>query len=148
VLEELRISILQEKFSVIREDIVEDNIIDSLLSISLTFYIGYGAPRQRLHRDDNVHGIRHGGIFDLKKENQIGCLIAGSKTTRQNGATMFVPGSHKWDDKRVPQLDEICFAGMYSESRGIKVCTDKVRIRDGPWLRAHFPGFLLPRRWP
>jgi ectoine hydroxylase-related dioxygenase (phytanoyl-CoA dioxygenase family) len=24
---------------------------------------------------------------------------------------MFVPGSHKWDDVRVPRLDEVCFAG-------------------------------------
>ncbi|EXJ75772.1 uncharacterized protein A1O5_00279 [Cladophialophora psammophila CBS 110553] len=112
VLEELRTSILQEKFGVIREDIVEENVIDPLLSISITFYIGYGAPRQRLHRDDNVHGIRHGGKFDLKKASQFGCLIAGSRTTRQNGATMFVPGSHKWDDTRRPRTDEVCFAEM------------------------------------
>ncbi|OQU94810.1 hypothetical protein CLAIMM_01106 [Cladophialophora immunda] len=112
VLEELRTSILQEKFKVVREDIVEENIIDPLLSISITFYIGYGAPRQRLHRDDNVHGIRHGGKFDLKKASQFGCLIAGSRTTRQNGATMFVPGSHKWDDTRRPRTDEVCFAEM------------------------------------
>jgi ectoine hydroxylase-related dioxygenase (phytanoyl-CoA dioxygenase family) len=113
ILEDLRTSILQEKFSVIREGIVEENTIDPLLSISITFHIGFGAPRQRLHRDDNVHGIRHGGKFNLKKASQIGCLIAGSKTTRQNGATMFVPGSHKWNDERVPRLDEICFAGKH-----------------------------------
>jgi ectoine hydroxylase-related dioxygenase (phytanoyl-CoA dioxygenase family) len=111
VLEQLRTSILQDKFSVIREDIVEEHTIDPLLSISITFYIGPGAPRQRLHRDDNVHGIRHGGVFDLKKASQFACLIAGSKTTRQNGATMFVPGSHRWDDKRTPRTDEVCFAG-------------------------------------
>ncbi|KIX98556.1 uncharacterized protein Z520_05857 [Fonsecaea multimorphosa CBS 102226] len=112
VLEELRTSILQEKFKVIREDIIEENIIDPLLSISITLYIGHGATRQRLHRDDNVHGIRHGGTFDLKKASQFGCLIAGSRTTRQNGATMFVPGSHKWDDTRRPRTDEVCFAEM------------------------------------
>ncbi|KIW68733.1 hypothetical protein PV04_04657 [Phialophora macrospora] len=112
VLEQLRTSILQEKFSVIREDIVEEHTIDPLLSISITFYIGPGAPRQRLHRDDNVHGIRHGGGFDLKKASQFACLIAGSRTTRQNGATMFVPGSHRWDDKRTPRTDEVCFAEM------------------------------------
>ncbi|ETI24710.1 hypothetical protein G647_04079 [Cladophialophora carrionii CBS 160.54] len=112
VLEQLRTSILEEKFSVIREDIVEDHTIDPLLSISITFYIGPGAPRQRLHRDDNVHGIRHGGVFDLKRASQFGCLIAGSKTTRQNGATMFIPGSHRWDDTRAPRPDEVCFAEM------------------------------------
>lgn len=111
VLENLRTSILQENYSVIREDHVEENTIDPLLSISITFHIGYGAPRQRLHRDDNVHGIRHDGKFNLKKASQFGCLIAGTRTTRQNGATMFIPGSHKWDDSRAPRTDEVCFAG-------------------------------------
>jgi ectoine hydroxylase-related dioxygenase (phytanoyl-CoA dioxygenase family) len=113
-LEKLRTSILQENFSVIREDFIEENTIDPLLSISITLHIGHGAPRQRLHRDDNVHGTRHGGQFDLAKAGQFACLIAGSRTTRENGATMFIPGSHKWDDSRVPQLDEICFAGEFS----------------------------------
>ncbi|KAB2574691.1 Multifunctional dioxygenase ausE [Lasiodiplodia theobromae] len=111
VLEDLRTAILQDNFSVIREDFVEHNTIDPLLSISVTLHIGYGAPRQRLHRDDNVHGIKHGGKFDLKKASQFGCLIAGTRTTRENGATMFVPGSHKWDDSRAPRTDEVCFAG-------------------------------------
>lgn len=116
VLETLRTSILQENFSVIREDFIEENTIDPLLSISITFYIGYGAPRQRLHRDDNVHGIRHDGNFKLNKASQFACLIAGSQTTRENGATMFIPGSHKWDDERRPREDEICFAGKLSNS--------------------------------
>lgn len=117
VLEGLRTHILQDRFSVIYEDSVEEYTIDPLLSISLTFYIGPGAPRQRLHRDDNVHGIKHGGQFELRKASQFGCLIAGSRTTRENGATMFVPGSHKWDDTRRPRLDEICFAGMCPRER-------------------------------
>ncbi|OJD30290.1 phytanoyl-dioxygenase [Diplodia corticola] len=114
VLEDLRRAILRETFSVIREEVVETNAIDALLSISVTLHIGHGAPRQRLHRDDNVHGIRHGGggEFDLRKASQFGCLIAGTRTTRENGATMFVPGSHRWDDERVPQTAEVCFAEM------------------------------------
>ncbi|KAF2108108.1 hypothetical protein BDV96DRAFT_616445 [Lophiotrema nucula] len=112
VLDALRTEILQDRFSVIREDFIEENVIDPLLSISITLHIGYGAPRQRLHRDDNVHGTRHGGKFDLRKAGQIGCLIAGTQTIRENGATMFIPGSHKWDDNRWPRMDEVCFAEM------------------------------------
>lgn len=116
VLEQLRTTILQDRFTVNREDVVEENVIDPLLSISMTFYIGYGAPRQRLHRDDNIHGTRHGGQFDIRKAGQFACLIAGSKTTRENGATMFIPGSHRWDDSRVPRPDEVCFAGKSCDS--------------------------------
>jgi ectoine hydroxylase-related dioxygenase (phytanoyl-CoA dioxygenase family) len=111
VLEQLHERILEYKFSVIRENVVDENVIDPLLSIRITLHIGYGAPRQRLHRDDNVHGTKHDGPFHLKKQGQFGCLIAGSRTTRENGAIMFIPGSHKWDDRRVPHLDEVCFAG-------------------------------------
>jgi swainsonine biosynthesis dioxygenase SwnH1/2 len=111
VLESLRKNILEERFSVIREDHIEENCIDPLLSVSMTFWIQHGAPRQRLHRDDNIHGTRHDQPFDLKKAGQFACMMAGSKSTRENGATMFIPGSHKWDDKRVPRMDEVTFAG-------------------------------------
>lgn len=116
VLEQLRKQILEYRFSVIREDFVEENVIDPLLSISTTLHIGYGAPRQRLHRDDNVHGIKHGDPFRLNEQSQFACLIAGTRTTRQNGATMFIPGSHKWDDERVPRIDEVCFADKTSSA--------------------------------
>lgn len=39
VLEKLREEILTERFSVIREDVVEENTIDPLLSISITFKV-------------------------------------------------------------------------------------------------------------
>ncbi|EXJ91006.1 hypothetical protein A1O1_04113 [Capronia coronata CBS 617.96] len=127
VLEQLRASILQDDFSVIREDHIEKNTIDPLLSISMTFHIGYGAPRQRLHRDDNVHGVRHGGEFDLKKVSQFACLIAATKTTRENGATMFIPGSHKWDDTRRPRTDEVCFAASCYHGGGHNSVPGEVR---------------------
>lgn len=113
ILSELRKEILTEHFSVTREGVTDHYRIDPLLSISLSFQIGTGAPRQALHRDDSVHGIPHNMPFDLKKASQFACLIAGCQTTRENGATMFIPGSHRWDDSRQPRIDEICFAGMY-----------------------------------
>ncbi|KAF2265260.1 hypothetical protein CC78DRAFT_543555 [Lojkania enalia] len=82
----------------------------------ITLHIGYEAPRQRLHQDDNVHAIKHSGKFELNKTSQFGCLIAGSKTTRENGATMFIPGSRKWDDNRWPKMDQVFFAEMEPSS--------------------------------
>ncbi len=111
ILEGLRRHILTDTFQRNREHLTIPYVIDPLLSTSLSFNIGTGAPRQLLHRDDTIHGIDHSQTFDLKKCSQFACLIAGCDTTRENGATMFIPGSHRWDDIRRPKTDEICFAG-------------------------------------
>ncbi|RAL12601.1 phytanoyl-CoA dioxygenase family protein [Aspergillus homomorphus CBS 101889] len=116
VLEALRERILVDEFVLRREGSVEPNRIDPLLSMSASMNIGYGAPRQLLHRDDNVHGLKHVRHplrpWSFKEASQFGCLVAGCQVTRENGATMFVPGSHKWDDERVAMPNEVCFAEM------------------------------------
>ncbi|KAF3404342.1 Dioxygenase trt7 [Talaromyces pinophilus] len=116
VLNQLREEILVDRFSVTREQVTDYYKIDPLLSISLSFQINTGAPRQSLHRDDAIHGTKHSAPFDLKKASQFACLIAGCETTRANGATMFIPGSHRWDDNRFPRVDELCFAEMKAGS--------------------------------
>lgn len=111
VIDALRTSILQRKCTATWEDRTEEFTIDPLLNSSLTYHISYGAPRQRLHRDDMIHGIYHAGEYSISNETMLGFMIAGCKTTRENGATMAIPGSHKWDHSRVPRTDEVCFAG-------------------------------------
>lgn len=111
VIDALRTSILQKSCTATWEDRTEHFNIDPLLNSSLTYHISYGAPRQRLHRDDMTHGVYHAGEYSLSDETMLGFMIAGSKTTRENGATMAIPGSHKWDHFRVPRADEVCFAG-------------------------------------
>lgn len=111
VIDTLRTLILQKKCTATWEDRTEEFTIDPLLNSSLTYHISYGAPRQRLHRDDMIHGIYHHGDYSLSNETMLGFMIAGSKTTRENGATMAIPGSHKWDHFRVPKPEEVCFAG-------------------------------------
>ncbi|RAK80788.1 phytanoyl-CoA dioxygenase family protein [Aspergillus fijiensis CBS 313.89] len=116
VLDALRERILVDEFTVTREGFIEPNRIDPLLSMSASMNIGYGAPRQLLHRDDNVHGVKHqvppGGEWSFQNASQFGCLVAGCEVTRAKGATMFVPGSHKWGDGRAAMPDEVCFAEM------------------------------------
>ncbi|KAJ9244421.1 hypothetical protein DTO280E4_1005 [Paecilomyces variotii] len=120
VLEGLRQKILLEEYVANREGHVEPTAISPLLSLSMSMNIGYGAPRQLLHRDDTIHGIRHRwNVFQpwsFKHVSQFACLIAGCEVTRENGATMFVPGSHKWDDDRWPTADDVSFAEMSAGS--------------------------------
>ncbi|KAL8928312.1 MAG: hypothetical protein Q9172_000996 [Xanthocarpia lactea] len=112
VLEELRKEILTDHGTRRVEKYNLPYHIDPLLSVSLSFRIRYGAVRQRLHRDDGTHLIEHESKpYRLSSASQFGCLIAGVETTQANGATMFIPGSHRWDDKREPRLDEVTFAG-------------------------------------
>lgn len=116
VIDQLRTAVLQKKCTATWEDRTEEFTIDPILNSSLTYHISYGGPRQRLHRDDMIHGIYHQGEYSLSNETMLGFMIAGAKTTRENGATMAIPGSHKWDHTRVPRTDEVCFAGEFSYS--------------------------------
>lgn len=36
----------------------------------------------------------------------MGCLLATTKSTYENGATLLIPGSHKWGPERVPKKEE------------------------------------------
>ncbi|PVH86161.1 phytanoyl-CoA dioxygenase [Cadophora sp. DSE1049] len=112
ILVALRARILTDEGSMPSEEIRKNWHIDPLLSLSVSFQIRHGAPRQRLHRDDGIHLVDHSLPYQLEKVSQFACLVAGVETTRENGATMFVPGSHRWDEKRQPRLDEITFAEM------------------------------------
>ena len=57
---------------------------------STTFDIGPGAEAQQLHRDDGVHHLAHPCPTQM-----IGMLVAETRTTKENGATVVIPGSHK-----------------------------------------------------
>ncbi|XXG96822.1 hypothetical protein Hte_003113 [Hypoxylon texense] len=112
VIDQLRTRVLERRCTATWEDRTEEFVIGPLLNSSLTYHISHGGPRQRLHRDDMIHGIYHNGEYSLSNETMLGFMIAGCKTTRNNGATMVIPGSHKWNHTRVPRIDEVCFAEM------------------------------------
>ncbi|CAB4962326.1 MAG: phytanoyl-CoA dioxygenase family protein [Actinobacteria bacterium] len=67
----------------------------------IEIYPGEGA--QPLHRDDAIWQWRHpeGG-----RQARVQVMLAVTDFTAENGGTLVIPGSHKWDDERVPQLDE------------------------------------------
>lgn len=70
------------------------------LNNTVIFSIGPGARDQDLHRDDMIHHNvvrrRTAAEYKIGDDTGLGYFIAGKKTTRANGATRFIPGSHLW----------------------------------------------------
>lgn len=76
------------------------------LNNTIVFSIMPGAKRQELHRDDMIHhNVLPATTADEYKKGRdvsIGFFVAGTKTTKANGATRFIPGSHLWDAEQPP----------------------------------------------
>lgn len=82
------------------------------LHVTAAVEIGPGAREQKLHREEDTLPF-----FPLPRP----CLIVAtmwaiSDFTTQNGATLLVPGSHKWEADRRPEPDEIRAAEMSAGS--------------------------------
>jgi ectoine hydroxylase-related dioxygenase (phytanoyl-CoA dioxygenase family) len=43
---------------------------------------------------------------DHTEDIMMGCLLAVTKSTYENGATLIIPGSHKWSPERIPKKEE------------------------------------------
>lgn len=71
------------------------------VSVTQAIQIWPGQKAQPLHRDDYLHHRTHPG-----PDSQVQVLYAMTDFTKKNGATQVVPGSHLWDDHRLPTLDE------------------------------------------
>lgn len=71
------------------------------LNNTMVFSIGPGARDQPLHRDDMIHHNHLTAIipedYRIGRDTGIGLFVAGKRTTKANGATRFIPGSHLWD---------------------------------------------------
>lgn len=88
----------------------------AIVSSSIAFQISPNAACQALHRDDQSdHNIRYPQTyesFSFNSESQIGFSVALTKTTRQNGATRIIPGSHLWDHLQKPNEEDCIYNEM------------------------------------
>lgn len=66
-----------------------------------------GERAQIIHPDSALFPISHKPF-----EFQVNTIWAYSSFRKENGATMIVPGSHRWPEGRVPREDEITYAEM------------------------------------
>ncbi|KAF5638129.1 phytanoyl dioxygenase family [Fusarium sp. NRRL 52700] len=72
-----------------------------IVSSTVAFRVNPGGKQQVLHRDDDDYHPH-----DKELPVMIGCVTALTKTTRENGATIGIPGSHLWDRERRPYDEE------------------------------------------
>lgn len=78
------------------------------LHVTAALEVGPGARKQILHREEDPFTF-----FPVPRPNMIvASMWAISDFRADNGATLIVPGSHKWDANRVPEPDEIVNAEM------------------------------------
>ncbi|KAF4539439.1 Phytanoyl-CoA dioxygenase [Lasiodiplodia theobromae] len=85
-----------------------------------TMRIGPGGKAQPLHRDDYISHNHHTEIDewdderDRNRETAVGLFVAGSRVTKENGGTQFIPRSHLWGTDRdtPPRVDQCIFADM------------------------------------
>ncbi|NMO00650.1 phytanoyl-CoA dioxygenase family protein [Gordonia sp. TBRC 11910] len=73
------------------------------IGATMAIKIGPGQGSQPLHRDDSVWLWRHPAYG---REARVQIMVAVSDFTAENGGTLVIPGSHRWDDDRAPRLDE------------------------------------------
>ncbi|CAF4119131.1 unnamed protein product [Rotaria magnacalcarata] len=72
-----------------------------IISATNSFRINPGGRQQALHRDDEDYHAR-----PCDQPMMISCVIAITRTHRDNGATIVIPGSHLWKDENRPPLVE------------------------------------------
>ena len=107
--------LLEERYPAVFETHVEELVSEPLLSIALGFNVGHGSPRQALHRDDMNFSSPHRPDLKITEMDGFSCFLAGSKVTRENGGTMVILGSHKWEHDRRGRPDEVSFLGEFVE---------------------------------
>ncbi|MBB3009599.1 phytanoyl-CoA dioxygenase family protein [Cupriavidus alkaliphilus] len=76
---------------------------DIQVGVTQAIQIQPGQGVQPLHRDDSVWLWRHPGY---NREARAQIMIALTDFTEENGGTLVIPGSHKWDDERMPRQEE------------------------------------------
>ncbi|EXJ92602.1 hypothetical protein A1O3_01154 [Capronia epimyces CBS 606.96] len=107
------------------------------ISSTTAFRVNPGGRAQDLHRDDadlHTRNVDHPAM--------LGCIVAVSKITKENGATQVIPGSHVWGPERAPEVyeavpaeleigDALIFLGNTYHGGGANTTENEVRENVG-----------------
>ena len=92
------------------DEILLPNCADYILNLAHVMDRGSGAQRQIFHRDEDiwVHMPRD------RPELELAMIIAMVDFTKDNGATVVVPGSHQWQERHLldPKAEQLAYAEM------------------------------------
>jgi ectoine hydroxylase-related dioxygenase (phytanoyl-CoA dioxygenase family) len=80
-----------------------DIVLDLQIGVTQGIEIHPGQGTQPLHRDDMMAAWRHP---QYGREARVQIMLAVTDFTEENGGTRVIPGSHKWDDDRMPLNEE------------------------------------------
>lgn len=86
---------------------------DVRIGVTQAIQIGPGQGAQVLHRDDNAFLWRHP---TNGREGRVQIMVALSDFSEENGGTLVIPGSHRWDDERKPDPSEAVASSMRAGS--------------------------------
>lgn len=86
---------------------------DIRIGVTQVIQIGPGEGGQPLHRDDFAFLWQH---TPTSGEARVQVMVAITDFTADNGATLVIPGSHRWDDERRPTREETIPAEMQAGS--------------------------------
>lgn len=77
------------------------------LSNTVVFSIEPGAKTQPLHRDDDINHNQQpaAAVHTLGRDTGATLFLAAKPSTKRNGATRFIPGSHLWDYSLPPPAE-------------------------------------------
>ncbi|RVX66688.1 hypothetical protein B0A52_09501 [Exophiala mesophila] len=111
-----------------------------IISSTVGFRVNPGGRQQGLHRDDSDYHTRN---CDMPM--MLGCVTALTKTTKENGATICIPGSHLWGPERCPYDHEavpaelepgsaLIFVGNLYHAGGGNITKDQSRETVGIFL--------------
>ena len=87
------------------------------LNFSGIMHLAPGAEAQSLHRDGSVYPLMHPHPPTIMPT-----MWALTDFSAENGATRIIPGSHRWEQDRMPCQDEIVAAEMPAGSVLIYTC--------------------------
>ncbi|WP_169711711.1 phytanoyl-CoA dioxygenase family protein [Henriciella litoralis] len=107
--------LIDPRIMTVMDSQLKPNCTDYRLSSAELIEIRGGETAQPIHRDDDSWPRAAQSAAPLV----VNVMIALSEYTAENGATVVVPGSHKWDSDRHPKTEEITQAVMSPGSAAI-----------------------------